>query len=468
MLQWMGGSRKKVTTSKKSLQKRQKQYFEQRRRQQQNQQIAAAGLDSSFDGGGNKKWEEESPKLHNKSLDILNLLNFSASSRESEHNCPSGITEERNVNTSTCKYFITMDAPIIQGTTVIPADSVEIEKTSCPSDYQTEILSPKKVPRVLPGCLDNHKSVYGSNEKSDPWGAATQKEVSVFDLLGDDEPNGYLEEGPTHEAHVAFSVDGVGKVESETPLQSPQQPDRYVSYGSFSPSKAARKLNLSRNRNSLLNDLELEVDAIMQDLEMPLRRSSLENSIGIDDSFSKFKKNSYAARDHIQHDGQGCKVRSSFSHGQAFCSTANNLEDLWDDRYSLSADFLDERQCGMSRESWSHHFDGDSYDYLNHRKPKYTFGDPHLLNKRDATKAAKRFSFQDSPPTKHHMSEDDYDFRNLRGARQRSGAINVCYEDAASIPDWCSFVVEDSRKSPSLLSEESCSSTAVRGEQVRS
>ena len=34
-------------------------------------------------------------------------------------------------------------------------------------------------------------------------------EVWFFDLLGDNEPNEYVEAGPTHEAHVAFSVDGM-------------------------------------------------------------------------------------------------------------------------------------------------------------------------------------------------------------------------------------------------------------------
>lgn len=34
-------------------------------------------------------------------------------------------------------------------------------------------------------------------------------EISVFDLLADDGPSGNLEASPVHEAHVAFSVEGI-------------------------------------------------------------------------------------------------------------------------------------------------------------------------------------------------------------------------------------------------------------------
>ncbi|KDO43206.1 hypothetical protein CISIN_1g036920mg [Citrus sinensis] len=38
---------------------------------------------------------------------------------------------------------------------------------------------------------------------------ACLNEISVFDLLADDGPSGNLEASPVHEAHVAFSVEGI-------------------------------------------------------------------------------------------------------------------------------------------------------------------------------------------------------------------------------------------------------------------
>eukprot|EP00257_Ricinus_communis_P018894 XP_015577719.1 uncharacterized protein LOC8282001 [Ricinus communis] len=460
MLQWMGGSRRKVTTSRKSIQKRQKQYFEHRRRQQ-HQQIA--GLEECSEGGGGGNKRKQSHKQH-KSLDILNLLNFSTSSHDCKPNFPTR-REEQKINASTVKYHIAMDAPVIQASTVIPADPIEINRASSLSDCQVEILSPKK---TLLDSLDTHSnSLHGVDNKPDLWNTTSQQQVSFFDLLGDDESNGYVEAGPTYEAHVAFSVDGLGKVEAETPPQSPQQPDRYVSYGCFSPLKAARQLNSSRNCDHVLNDLELEVDAIMQDLEMPLSGSSLDFSTGTNDSYDKLEANFPAVRDHMQLDGHNSKIRSSLSYRQAFCDTRNNYEDLWDDRFSLlAAESLDERQCDISWKSWSCHFDGDSSESLKHGKPNYAFGGPQLLKKRDAAKATTGFNFLDSSPTKHQKSENDYDVTTSKGARHHLVATNGNFEDVTGHPDWSSFVLEDPRKSPSLLSEESCSSTAVRGEST--
>lgn len=80
----------------------------------------------------------------------------------------------------------------------------------------------------LPQCdADRHNNAFnGKGDKPDNWKTATEHQLSVFDLLGDDGPYGNLEGSPVYEAHVAFSVEGLGKVGTETPVHSPHQPHR--------------------------------------------------------------------------------------------------------------------------------------------------------------------------------------------------------------------------------------------------
>lgn len=61
----------------------------------------------------------------------------------------------------------------------------------------------------LPQCdADRHNNAFnGKGDKPDNWKTATEHQLSVFDLLGDDGPYGNLEGSPVYEAHVAFSVE---------------------------------------------------------------------------------------------------------------------------------------------------------------------------------------------------------------------------------------------------------------------
>ncbi|XP_043807245.1 uncharacterized protein LOC110609628 isoform X2 [Manihot esculenta] len=422
MLQWMGGSRKKVTTSRKSIQKRQKQYFEQRRRQLQQQ---TAGLEMS-EGGGYKC--SENYKEH-RSLDVLNLLNFSTSFQDCKPCCPSG-RKDSKVNTSTVKNHI--DPPIILASTVCPFSSLEITEASSQSGSQVETLSTKKVLLSSPDDLSN--ALYDPDNKSDFGRKATQQQLSFFDLLGDDDSDRNLEGTLAPEAHVAFSVDGLGKVGTETPPHSPRQLDRYITYGFSSPLETVEH-NSSRNLSSVLNDLELE-DAIMQDIGIPPFESSLEFSTMIEDSCGQLKKNSSEVRDCRKLRGRDSKLRSRFSIEQEFCNTRIDNEDLWDD-------FL---------------------KYGDEEMPNYAFGDPYKLEKRDCKKATKRFNFLDSPAQNHHTSENDYDLMTSKEARHHLVGTDFDSGNATAHSDWSCFVLEDAKENLSLLSEESCSSTAVRDE----
>uniref|UniRef100_F6GUB0 Uncharacterized protein n=1 Tax=Vitis vinifera TaxID=29760 RepID=F6GUB0_VITVI len=151
---------------------RQKQYFEQRKRQQQHH---IAGLESYTDGVSLLGQDNKEQR----SLDVLSLLNLSSIAQE-------------------CKT----------------------RSNGASSGYQVEIVPPKSD-------ADRHNNAFnGKGDKPDNWKTATEHQLSVFDLLGDDGPYGNLEGSPVCEAHVAFSVEGLGKVGTETPVHSPHQPHR--------------------------------------------------------------------------------------------------------------------------------------------------------------------------------------------------------------------------------------------------
>lgn len=69
-----------------------------------------------------------------------------------------------------------------------------------------ETVSPKKV--GIGAHNDNNTVFEGTDSKHDQWKTATDQQLSVLDLLGDDELNGNEEVHPMHEDHVAFSVEG--------------------------------------------------------------------------------------------------------------------------------------------------------------------------------------------------------------------------------------------------------------------
>ncbi|KAM4083610.1 hypothetical protein ACB094_08G071000 [Castanea mollissima] len=459
MLQWMGGSRRKVANSRKSTQKRQKQYFEQRKRQQQQQ---TAGSESYADGM-NACGEHHKEQ---RSLDILSLLNLSAVSQECYSTCPSG-KEDLEVNASTVKYNISKGPPTILSHTVTHPDSVGFKEARSPSHCRVETESPKKV--GIGAHNDNNTVFKGTESKHDQWKTATDQQLSVLDLLGDDELNGNEEVHPMHEDHVAFSVEGLGKVGMETPVHSPQQPGRYFSFA-CSPLKAARQVAMSKNRNSLLGDLEIEMDTMMQDINMPLCGSSLEFSSGITHSYSNPKQKSVSARTWMQHDSHDSKTNSLFDDRRIFYDRENNNEDIWDARSCfLDDNFLDEREYDVSWKNWPPETESNSMDFLKYghlEMSDYAFEESHLLKKRDAATAMDRFNILESPASfyKHQASESDIDFMISSRARRPTLGRKLDFRDVTSQSDWFCFTTEDAKDNLSILSEESCSSSAVWGE----
>ncbi|GMN20116.1 hypothetical protein TIFTF001_043006 [Ficus carica] len=290
-------------------------------------------------------------------------------------------------------------------------------------------------------------------------------QLSVLDLLCDDGLNGNMEEDIVHEAHVAFSVEGLGTVGTETPVHSPQRPNRTLSYG-FSPSpKAAGRLKLSRKFNSSLDDFEFEMDAQMQDVDLPLDGNPLKFSSDIMDSLSGPKWRSFALRETRQHDGYSSKKNNYIGY---------HNEDEWDDRTSFQyQSFLDEREPALSWNTWQTRNDDNAADdliYRDYNMTDFSFDGPHVPI-RTTGKVTDKFDISESTFSfsKHETSEYDFDFLNSNRARFHVDTMvdrhpteekKLDFNRVTSKPDRYSLMTEDGRDNSSLQSEESCSSSA--------
>ncbi|KAL1084706.1 hypothetical protein V6Z11_D08G000900 [Gossypium hirsutum] len=372
----MGGSRRKVTISRKSTHNRQRQYFEQRKQQEKTTGYEDHADETSIAGRHQKEC---------RSLDILSLLNLSTFSAVGSH-CKSG--------PSTIKYQMPEDPAKIITSSVPPSYSVKIKEAGAPpSSYQGELQCPK----ISFSDHDNH-DLNASNDSLDLWNAATENQLSVFDMLINDESEVGSERSLVHEAHVAFSVEGLGKMRTKTPLHSPKQGGRISSDDCSLAWNFSRQLNSLKGSNFVLNDSELEVD-----MDVPLGSSPSQFSVDITDSHGNWKPNLSTFSDDMQLDSHYRNSKCSF--GDTDISYNIGREDIWDD-----------------------------------------------------------------PSPKHLSSKVGHDLTTLIGESGRYNPIQTNYDvtDLPAQPGWPFFGTEDVKDSLSLLSEESCSSSAVRGETIDS
>ncbi|CAL5388342.1 unnamed protein product [Camellia sinensis] len=482
MLQWMGGSRRKVTTMEKISVKKvdtKEQYFEQRKRQQQQQ---TTGLDSFSDGMNTCSQHQN----NNRSLDILSLLNLSTVVQ----NCKSSCRSEGAA--MTVNHHIMEYPQTIQIDKVTQGDPIEFKESRKSSGCQVETLYPKK-------------DLIGNGDKRDQLKMASEHQLSVFDLLGDDGPSDNLEVSLVNEAHVAFAVEGLGKMETETPVHSPQQLGR-----------ATRHPQSPKNLNNLVYDLELEADAMIQDINSPLCGNFFELpfcSRGTENSFSKPRQKLSTAKEFSQFKSNASKLKNSFSDDEIFCNMEEKNDDIWNARCNfLDRNFLDE-DCDITWKNRSPKMDGSSADFWhlgNHEISDFAFEYPYLQKIRVAEKVTGRFNisvkmkrmqihhtgdiypsllvhekliyFQDifwqssienlvtlenddSPPpySKQRRSENDRDFITADETWYPMGGRKCDIRDVTNQQAWSCFVTENAEESLSLLSEESCSSSAVRG-----
>ncbi|KAA3471783.1 hypothetical protein EPI10_017360 [Gossypium australe] len=350
--------------------------------------------------------------------------------------------------------------------------------------YQGELQCPK----ISFSDHDNH-ALNASNDSLDLWNAATENQLSVFDMLINDEPEVGSERSLVHEAHVAFSVEGLGKIRTKTPLHSPKQEGRISSDDCSLPWNFSRQLNSLKGSNFVLNDIELEVD-----MDVPLGGSPSQFSVDITDSHGNWKPNLSTFSDDMQLDSHYRNSKCSF--GDTDISYNIGREDIWDVSY-LDDGFPHEREDDISWKYWPHKIDGNSGDFLDYENgemPDNAFEGHHMLRKR-GVKATNLNSLDPSP--KHLSSKVGHDLTTLIGERYNPIQTNYGIRDLPAQPGWPIFETEDAKDSLSLLSdfllqgdlvgryyfnlhvsslsppssfssEESCSSSAVRGETIDS
>ncbi|KAG1371488.1 hypothetical protein COCNU_16G005820 [Cocos nucifera] len=255
------------------------------------------------------------------------------------------------------------------------------------------------------------------------------EEVSILDLLNDDGPQGNPKGRSVPETHVAFSVEGLGKVGMETPAHSPHPHKR----GFPSPPKASRCTRSSESLKSISYDLGLELNAIMHDVSM-----------SIDDSLPEIFCNS-----------RGLSNGMGFTRRMKFMDSSDVLDD----------DFLDGRKHDVLWKKTPSCSDGYPSIFSNSKNPEiydYGFGDNCFQEKRTAVEAHKRLDI--AAPSSAYFScstsEKEYDFLFFDQDRYPVLKERSDLDIMLNPPAWSFLKTEDSKDSMSLLSEESCSSAA--------
>ncbi|XP_010542687.1 PREDICTED: uncharacterized protein LOC104815825 isoform X3 [Tarenaya hassleriana] len=437
MLQWMGGSRRKVAATHTSVKKRQQQYFEQRRRQQQQQQLGV-GSDSCAD----EPTSTRPFQMQHRSLDILNLLNLSTAVPQHNTSCAEG-KGDLAADSSTKKHNIPKEIGSLSGVKVEPALS-------------------KKTSFSVPGQGNQINDSKRTNNRTDLLTECTEQKLSVFDLVADDPATTNMEENPRCEAHMAFSVEGLGKIKTETPTHSPQRPDRTYPSWRSSPWKVSSPPDISGVRDEH-DDLETEVDAILESSKMFQGGHPFRFSSGIQASGGTRKQRLPHSREY-SHKPYISDSRNFFLETADFDNRRAHNENERNARSS----FLDDREDNMywkdqqpfEMESTK----ADFLEYVNDYLPGRSSAEDHPTKKRDYMGTTARPSTDDSLVQRRKIPEAGIEHpsssRTL-ASRYFNSPEKFDFGDEFDPPVWSSFRAEKDKDSLSLRSDESCSSSAV-------
>ncbi|XP_020571709.1 uncharacterized protein LOC110018664 isoform X7 [Phalaenopsis equestris] len=254
MLKWTGGSRRKVATSRKSTYSRQKQYFEQRKRQRQ-----ASGQENC----ANRSDRKVLRNAESQSLDILNLINLAVTSQPASTELPASVDcHAVNISDVSLLGKFTSSYSTVVETRLEEVTNSSNRLISFCLFFVTKRCAGQVNKCKMAGSIPEHTSSWKEDtfieKKENP-----QIEATVLDILGDDEPysNGRL----IPESHVALSVDGLGKIGSQTPTHSPRMQNRFSCKGFYMASKAPRKVRSTSPQVSADNDCNEELNDMIDD-----------------------------------------------------------------------------------------------------------------------------------------------------------------------------------------------------------
>ncbi|XP_019262337.1 PREDICTED: uncharacterized protein LOC109240160 isoform X3 [Nicotiana attenuata] len=372
---------------------------------------------------------------------------------------------------------------VIQTNEVISVGSLQQKEGTSPSskDYAA---CPKNTSVGAPGC--HAKALYNTDDKLNPLMSSTGMQLSIIDILGDDGPNCELESS-THEGHVAFSIEGLGKVEMSTPFHSPQVHRRPLSCGRSSPPRARRKAHSFDYLNRGTNGIERELDSMMVDVELPFCTSPLNRSScsrGTADLRGSTEQELLDTKWFSSSDNNFTDLYT-FENEEIFGKSKESSNTIWNDSSfhedcgsprrsylyhfdASSSDFWNNQSCGMQEFNFEDCYYGsssNSFSARNYRKQGSYADDLYHQKQRIRTRAKSEFNIIDSPTpySKHCKPEIIRDFSVSNGEWFSMGCTNPHFMDYIDHAEGTRFANEDARDNSSLLSEESSSSTAVVG-----
>ncbi|XP_024003932.1 uncharacterized protein LOC18026867 isoform X1 [Eutrema salsugineum] len=429
MLQWMGGSRRKVAASHTSVKKRQKQYFEQRRQQQH--QLTVESESCSNDRNNSHQQSRE-----HQSLDILNLLNLSTVTPE----CKPSRSEDGMEDLDADFYSL--------------KDNISGVGSSL--NHKAETSSSKRIPFCLPENQTNDSKK--ANTTADLMDG-TERKLSVFDLVGDDHTTTNLEESSPSEAHMAFSVEGLGKINTETPLNSPHPSDRKFAYQCSSPWNDSGQPDTS-NARERHNDFEKEIDTIIESSKLFQDDSHYRSPVGIQAKTGGRKKKLHTFTDHL-HKPYISESRSYFCDAVDFNKGRVVDENEWNAKSAFLDDgegsfyWKDQQPC---QENVNLNFMNYGNDYTTESRSS---AEHHGTKKRDYLETTWRPNIEDSPVRRPLRFERTIDHPTFTKAAYFKSPDNFDFDNVIDQPVWSSIVPDEDKDSLSLRSEESCSSSAV-------
>ncbi|KAI3806240.1 hypothetical protein L1987_22139 [Smallanthus sonchifolius] len=439
-----GKSRLQASQHKRGMQK---QYFEQRKRQQQQQEHNSSGLES-YTG---KKTPYTQCHENNRSLDVLSLLNLSKNGQD----CASRFQEGRGSSDgehTTPNYQTVHCTKTIQMKTkdLCPSEHVEIRETRIASNNLEETVYPQ----------DNHPDASRRNSAQYPIKMTTKHKLSVVDILGDDEQNGSSRGNLVHEKHVAFSVEGLGKVEMETPVHSPQHPTRNFSYEWPGPSKIFMGSHSSKNLNCSLEDKFHELDDMAFGVDVPTDPSSLELPPYLEEPYRDRTHNTFVREDCLLHDAKDFLRNDEFYDSRVEHDAFRRGEKS----SFLDHNFVDDN-CGLSWKNWSCDLDSSTMNHMrsrNYDKPDFSFEGIHM-QKRSYAPNLISFCYPGLSSSYKHQVEQGYDFMSRYPTRSRSSD----FSEMTNYSAWPSFKTQETRDCLSFVSEDSCLSHAVWREETK-
>ncbi|KAK1398103.1 hypothetical protein POM88_007966 [Heracleum sosnowskyi] len=447
MLQWMGGSRRKVTASRKSTYKRQKQYFEQRK---QHQQQESAWKDGSSDIINTCTQRP----INSQSLDILSLQNLNTVAQEHRSTCQNA-EESLDGEVLTLDCRTTPELPKMHTSEVASADPTKCRGES----YQWKIVEPE---RALLNFLGSDYKYLSASGKVEQLEMPHDLQLSVLGLLGDDGPNNNLEGNSPHEAHVAFSVEGLGKVEMRTPVHSPRRPVRDFPYGCSPSSRGTENAHSVKKFMSRQNDLAAEVmqDYMSEDDDILYHESKLPPR-SMMDFFNYSEHEKVTGKGRLQIIDKGSYLKNGVGNEYIFNNEYEN-DNMWTERSALPEyDFLFKSKCHSSWKTGPYQTNSNSPDYFNlenHVENDFAFQCASINTNRACTKGMGTFEmFDPDTPCAKHKS----DFTNSKGTWYPDLGRTSFVRSVINQPAWSCFETEDERENFSFLSEDSCSCNSV-------